>query len=229
MRDVASLSTPRLYTFISLTDLNLVADTAPVDNIACAAEDEPAPSATLPRFSPSVSPQHYYAATPSAAPAELVAFAHAALFSPALSTLTIALERGYVPACMGLTNKTLRKHPPQSVAMVKGRLDQARKNQRPSAKATTTNADHTANPHNDAFPISEPTNSRIHQCFAAVFEPATGQIHSNQTGKFIVASSTGDKYVLVVCDYDLNYILVEPFAAAKALVCWRPSPFCMHV
>jgi hypothetical protein len=33
--------------------------------------------------------------------------------------------------------------------------------------------------------------------------PATaGQIHSDQTGKFIVASSAGNNYILVVYDYD---------------------------
>ncbi|KAI2496640.1 hypothetical protein MHU86_17843 [Fragilaria crotonensis] len=71
--------------------------------------------------------QHSYAATHSATPAELVAFAHAALFSPALSTLTKALDRGYLPQCMGLTSQALRKHPPHSVATIKGHLDQTRK------------------------------------------------------------------------------------------------------
>ena len=66
----------------------------------------------------------------SATPADLVVFAHAALFSPALSTLKAALDRGYLLNFMGLTSKTLTKSPPHSVAMIKGHMDQARKNQK---------------------------------------------------------------------------------------------------
>jgi len=43
------------------------------------------------------------AAVGSATPAELVAFAHAALFSPTLSTLAKALCRGHLPEFAGLT------------------------------------------------------------------------------------------------------------------------------
>ena len=40
-----------------------------------------------------------------AAPEQQVAFAHAALFSPAISTLKTALARGYLPPFPGLTSK----------------------------------------------------------------------------------------------------------------------------
>jgi hypothetical protein len=58
----------------------------------------------------------------SATPEELVAFAHAALFSPAPSTLAIALKKGFVHNFPGLTEKTLTKYPLRSYAMVKGHL-----------------------------------------------------------------------------------------------------------
>ena len=158
---------------------------------------------------------HSYATVQSATPAELVAFAHATLYSPALSTLATALKRGFLPQFLGLTPKSLRKHPPQSVAMIKGHMDQARKNQQ-STKPTTvpvpslTDTSATSPLPDDVFPQSEPDNVRTHHCYTAIFEPATGQIHSDQTGKFIVASSTGNNYILVVYDYDSNSILVVP-------------------
>ena len=168
-------------------------------------------------------PEHF-AGTQSTSPNALVAFAHAALFSPALSTLRLALTRGFLPHFIGLTAKTLAKYPPMSIASAKGHLDQDRKNQR-STKPTTANPD-TAHrdvpddsptpPDNpldiDAFdfPTSEATNERTHHCFAAIVEPTTGQIHTDQTGRFIVASSTGNNYILVLYDYDSNSILVEP-------------------
>jgi len=70
---------------------------------------------------------HANTALGSATAADLVAFAHAALFSPALSTLEEALRRGHVPEFAGLTLSTLRKYPPISEAMIKGHLDQTRK------------------------------------------------------------------------------------------------------
>jgi hypothetical protein len=73
----------------------------------------------------------------SATPAELVAFAHAALFSPALSTLHRALSKGFITNFPGITPTLLRKHPPQSIAMIKGHLDQTRQNQRSTKQPTT--------------------------------------------------------------------------------------------
>ena len=155
---------------------------------------------------------HSYAAVQSATPTELVAFAHAALFSPALSTLKTALDRGYLPHFMGLTTKAVTKHPPQSVAMIKGHLDQSRKNQRSTKPKTLPDK----SPLDlDLFPDSDPKNHKTHECFAAIIEPSAGQIHTDQTGRFVVASSIGNNYILVLYDYDSNGILTEAFATAR--------------
>jgi hypothetical protein len=70
-----------------------------------------------PALATSVSPpllHQSYAAMHSATPAELVAFAHAALFSPVLSTLKQALDRGYLPNFVGLTAKALKNQTDQA-------------------------------------------------------------------------------------------------------------------
>jgi hypothetical protein len=41
----------------------------------------------------------------------------------------------------------------------------------------------------------------------------TGQIHSNQTGRFPITSSRGSKYIMVIYDYDSNAILTEPLTS----------------
>jgi len=64
----------------------------------------------------------------SATATDLVTFAHAALFSLALSTLEAALWQGHVPELAGLTLQSLRKHPPISEATIKGHLDQTWQN-----------------------------------------------------------------------------------------------------
>jgi hypothetical protein len=128
----------------------------------------------------------------SATPAQLVAFAHATLFSPALSMLGLALNKGYLTNFPGLTAKTLRKYPPQSFPMVKGHLDQTQKNQ-----ATTKQKPESANTNDDGnddvFPTSTSSSERSHHCYATIMEP-TGQIYTDQTGRFVQASSNGNNY-----------------------------------
>jgi len=55
---------------------------------------------------------HANTALGSATAADLVAFAHAALFSPVLSTLEEALRCGHVPEFAGLSLQSLQKQPP---------------------------------------------------------------------------------------------------------------------
>ena len=60
--------------------------------------------------------------------------AHTDLFSPALSTVQKSLELNYIHHFPGITSETLKKYPPQSSAMIKGRIDQSIKNQRSTKK-----------------------------------------------------------------------------------------------
>jgi Reverse transcriptase (RNA-dependent DNA polymerase) len=151
-------------------------------------------------------PMHHTAnsAIGAARPAELVAFAHAALFSPALSTLDTALTKGYITNVPGLTAALLRKYPPQSAPMIKGHLDQVRQNSQSTKPVSPPDTD-------DAFPmlLTEHDTALAHHCFAAMFEP-TGQIYTDQTGRFVTPSSTGNNYLMVLYDYDSNSILAEP-------------------
>ena len=197
-----------------------------------------------------------YLAAGGASPAHLVAFHHASLGAPTISTLEKALRLNYITGFPGLTVETLRKHPPTtSIPMLKGHMDQSRKNQRttthigaeatiipytPSEVSTTrTHEDSTSVPmprihdangtipmshiqddtttvstspiydDDDQFPLSEATNERTHYCYAAT-HAASGTIYTDQTGKFIAPSSTGNNYLFVLYDYDSNCILCEP-------------------
>ncbi|KAG7350061.1 reverse transcriptase RNA-dependent DNA polymerase [Nitzschia inconspicua] len=142
-------------------------------------------------------------------PANLVAFAHASLFSPALSTLHDALRLGYLTGVPGLTAETLRRHPPHSTATTKGHLDQTRKNLRSTKTNIPPPPPNDGDDADDYLPTANPTNERTSHCFAATFEP-TGKIYSNLTGKFVAPSSTGNNYILVVYGFDSNTILTVP-------------------
>lgn len=155
-------------------------------------------------------------------PAELVAFAHAALFSPALSTLQKALNKNYISNFPGLTAASLKLHPPQSVATIKGHLDQVRKNIRSTSKNPTDlpllpldlDTDDTLTDH---FPESDPDNAETNFCYATIIPSTkTGQIFTDQTGRFILPASTGNTQLFVLYDYDSNSIHVEPMQSKSA-------------
>jgi hypothetical protein len=143
---------------------------------------------------------------------DLVAFAHAALFSPVLSTLEKALQSNFLLNFPGLTTDTLRRHPPHSKAMVMGHLDQTRQGTRSTqrhAMAPAKNDGAESDDDHDAFPANEEPNERTHYCYAADIE-ITGQVYSDQTGRFVAPSDNGNQYLFVLYDYDSNSIHAEP-------------------
>jgi hypothetical protein len=149
----------------------------------------------------------------TARPTDVVAFHHAALFSPALTTLERALQKGFLPPFPGLTLQALCRDPPHSVATIKGHLDQIRKNLRSTKKAPkeslTTPVSNTDEVDN-WFPASEPSNKQTHHCYVALIKPErSGQIYSDLTGRFPIASSKGNNYLLIIYDYDSNGILAH--------------------
>ena len=164
-----------------------------------------------------------YVAAGGATPAHLVAFHHASLGAPTLSTLEKALRLNYITGFPGLTVETLRKYPPRhSIPMLKGHLDQSRKNQRStqvSGSATIipfdtdeVQAAPLAEPEvttDDNFPPLDALNDRTHFCYATIYEP-TGKIYTDLTGRFVAEASTGNNYLFVLYDYDSNGILCEP-------------------
>jgi hypothetical protein len=141
------------------------------------------------------------ASLPSSTPEELVAFAHAALFSPALSTLLTAMQKNYLPPFPGLTAASLRKYPPRSEATVMGHLDNRRKNIRSTKPQVTF--------HDDAFPNPTPENYRSNLCYLAAAEQKQ-VVYTDQTGRLPQPSSCGNNYLLIAYDYDSNAILLRP-------------------
>jgi hypothetical protein len=133
---------------------------------------------------------------------ELVTFLHAACGSPVPSTWIKAIDNGHFATWPGLTSDLIRKLLPKSLATVKGHLNQQRKNIRSTQPKSV--------PNSDEQPISDSPNERTHHVFAAVHDTTTGQISTDLTGRFPTTSSRGNKYILVLYDYDSNAILTEP-------------------
>jgi hypothetical protein len=93
--------------------------------------------------------------------------------------------------------------------MDKGHLDQTRKNQHSTKPALiiTSEADAILSDTN-SFP--SPSEDKTHHCYVAFLEP-TGQIFTDQTGRFVIPSSNGNNYLMVLCDHDSNHIFAQPF------------------
>jgi hypothetical protein len=129
---------------------------------------------------------------------------HAACGSPVPSTWIKAIHYGHFATWPGLTAKLIKDKLPKSIATVKGHLNHQQKHIRSTQnRAIKTDTDEDANPPSDA------PNERSHHIFAAVTN-ITSQITTDLTGQFPVTSSRGNKYILVLYNYDSKAILAEP-------------------
>jgi hypothetical protein len=138
----------------------------------------------------------------------LIDFLHRACFSPPLSTWVQAIERNFFTTWPGLTADAVRKFLPKSLATAKGHLKATPKNLRSTSTIRPTIATIEAHTVMTTPPSTEPT-VRTHLVYAKVVT-ITGQIYSDQTGRFPVTSSKGNKYIMVVYDHDSAAILAEP-------------------
>ena len=149
--------------------------------------------------------------TPYATIADRIAFLHGALGNPALSTLCKALDAGFLASWPEITSELVRKYPPRSAAMVQGHLDQTRRNARSTKPTPSTEKQQPAiadpGETDTPPPISLP-GKRTNDVYAACFS-ATGKIFTDQTGRFPHTSTAGNKDMLVVYDYDSNFVHVE--------------------
>jgi hypothetical protein len=135
-----------------------------------------------------------------------------ACFSPSTSTLIRAINNGNFATWPMFTSENIKKHLPKSEATALGHLDQQRKNTQstkrtPTTRATTTTANTTESKH-----------GRTHNTYAALLNInlPTGQIHLDRTGHFPNQSSRGNKYVMILYDYNINAILAEAMSSCTA-------------
>jgi hypothetical protein len=63
---------------------------------------------------------------------------------------------------------------------------------------------------------TQPT--QITECTNAVFvdlHSATGKVFSDQTGRFTTTSTSGNAYLMIIYDYDSNFIHAEPLQSCS--------------
>jgi hypothetical protein len=130
---------------------------------------------------------------------DLINYLHAACFSPVKSTWITAIKNGNFLSWVGLTEHAVEKHLSKSPATTKGHLNQQRQN----ARTTQVKATNEGNEESD---IDHGIKTQF--VYAATIDE--GQIYTDQTGRFPVVSSKGNKYIMILYDYDSNAILEQP-------------------
>ena len=131
-------------------------------------------------------------------------FTHAALGSPAVSTLTQAVRCGYLQSYPGLTPAILTAYRPNSIVTAKGHLDQQRQGQRSTqAPLVIFDTDEPDEPDIDSSP-ARPADAITRA------NTQSQTLHSDLTGRFPVTSRTGAQYMFVsILD---GYSYVEPMS-----------------
>jgi hypothetical protein len=130
---------------------------------------------------------------------DLINYLHAACFSPVKSTWITDIKNGNFLSWPGLTEHAVEKYLSKSTATTKGYLNQQRKNAR-------TTQIKSINPSNQESDIDHGIKTQF--VYAATID--AGQIYTDQTGRFPVVSSKGNKYIMILYDYDSNAILAQP-------------------
>jgi hypothetical protein len=116
---------------------------------------------------------------------DLINYLHAAYFSPVKSTWITAIENGNFSSWPGLTEHAVEKHLSKSTSTTKGHLNQ----QRQIARTTKIKDAHVLVPEPNIY-----HGIKTQFVYAATID--AGQIYTDQTGRFPVVSSKGNKYII---------------------------------
>ena len=82
---------------------------------------------------------------------------------------------------------------------------------------------------NDTYLNSKHPNDWTHACYASTME-VTGQVYSDQTGRFVAPSDKGNQYLFVMYDCDSNSIHAEPMknrTATSILAAYKTVHKCL--
>jgi hypothetical protein len=141
---------------------------------------------------------------------QLINYYYACLNYLIKSTLTKAIDRGYLKSWWGLTSQQTCCHISVSTESEMGHMDQQCQGVQSAQPTPTTmllQVPSSDNPMEDV--PQEPHNARTHFIFMAIYE-INGNLFTNQTGRFPITSNHGHAYVAVFYIFDANAIQSVP-------------------
>ena len=128
-----------------------------------------------------------------------IQYLHACAGYPTKTTWLQAIKNGYFATWPIITYKTVQKYLTEPEPTIKGHINQIKQNTRSTQTLTKKQKE------------PEATDEAIYTAIHAI----TDKIYSDQTGRFPVTSSKGNKYVMVLYHYKSNAILVEPIKSRQ--------------
>ncbi|KAL7475055.1 hypothetical protein ACHAW6_000989, partial [Cyclotella cf. meneghiniana] len=140
---------------------------------------------------------------------EVVRFLHAALGFLTKATLLTAAWNGNLVTFPGLTVENISKHFPESDETAKGHMKQSKQGMR-STKVIDE----------DIPQIKQTPDIKHKDVYLRVFNATKKSVYTDQTGRFPIQSSRGNKYIMVAVEMDGNCIDAEPLCTreTKSLV-----------
>ena len=143
---------------------------------------------------------------------DLAKYLHLCAWSPVPDTWIKSIENNFFTTWPGLTSQLVKKHLPKSLPTAQGHLKMVRQHVRSTKPRLLAAPNPTVM--TNAVPSSGPhirTNLVTIKCINL-----SGKIATNQTGRFPVTSSKGNKYIMVAYAQDPNSILAEPLKSRSA-------------
>jgi hypothetical protein len=108
-------------------------------------------------------------------------------------------KNGIFSSWPGLNEHNVEKYLSKSTSTAKGHLNQQRQN----ARTTKMKEAELLDSEND-----QDHGIKTQLVYAATID--AGQIYTDQTGRFPVVSSKGEKNIMILYDYDIHEILAQP-------------------
>jgi hypothetical protein len=138
---------------------------------------------------------------------QLTNYYYACLNYPVKSTLTKAINRGYLKGWQGLKSQQTCHHISVSTESEMGHMDQQCQGVQPTQPTPTTLPIQIPNIFNDPMEDvpQEPHNARTNIVFMAIYK-INGNLFNDQTGRFPITSNHGHAYVVVFYIFDANAI-----------------------
>jgi hypothetical protein len=154
---------------------------------------------------------------------QLTNYHYACLNYPIKSTLTKAINRGYLKGWRRLTSQRTHRHISVSTESEMGHMGQQRQGVQSMQPTPTTVPLQVPNIFDDPMEDvpQEPHNAHTHSVFMAIYE-INGNLFTNQTGRFPITSNHGHAYVLVFYIFNANAIQSVPIKN------WSKKSFFVH-
>ena len=142
----------------------------------------------------------------------LVDYLHASCWSPTHSGWVKEITKKLFTSCPGLSVDLVHKHLTKKQSTILGHLQKLRKGLRSTQKKVMHSDPY---PEHDQFPQATQSENTNIVFFKTV--DLSEKIYTDQTGRFPVTSSKGNKYSLVAYHFDSNTIHTEPLKTRSGL------------